>query len=233
MTRTARFQLKKQIGQVKYYGPGRGMLVGMCISATKQIGLAETYQGIHNNPGSNGFPKLDRPNIKRNTALQQKNRLRFHQAMAAWGELSAEGKALWSLKGKPSGRKGLNCFLSVYLKSPLAIQCDQLLNHGFGIQPFGLSAFGSPGMVGFTSGFYSNRHGERFDGVAGFGQSLFGRRNFGTPYYAKGNFGCGCQQFGSSSFGQLVLAPWQYGAGWQYFGLSPFGSTLPGAYGGA
>lgn len=233
MTRTARFRLRKQIGQVKYYGPGRGMLVGMCISASKQIGLAETYQGINNNPGSNGFPKLDRPNIKRNTASQQKNRLRFHQAVAAWQELSVEEKACWTLKGKPKRRKGFNVFLSEQLRTPIVIQGDQLLNHGFGIQPFGLSAFGSLGMEGFTSGFYSNRYGERFDGVAGFGQSLFGRRNFGTPYYAKGNFGFGYQQFGSSSFGQLVGAPWQYGAGWQYFGSSPFGSNLPGSYGGA
>ncbi len=233
MTRSARFKFRKQIAQVKYYGPGRGMLVGMCISASKQVGWAETYQAMPNSTGCIGFPKLDRPNIKRNTALQQKNRLRFHQAMAAWRELPTEVKALWALKGKPDRRKGINLFLSDQLLAAEDVQGEQLLNHGFGIQPFGISVFGSPGMVGFSCGFYSNKHGARFDGVAGFGQALFGRRNFGTPYYAKGNFGCGYQQFGSSSFGQLAEAPWQYGAGWQYFGPSPFGSTLPGAYGGA
>ena len=62
MTRTARFKFTKQIGQVRYYGPGQGVLVGYCLSAKKQIGCWETYQTIAPLEGSTGYPKLDRPN---------------------------------------------------------------------------------------------------------------------------------------------------------------------------
>ena len=244
MTRTARFDFKKQIGQVRYYGPGRGVLVGFCVTAQKQIGLWETYQKIPGLCGYNGYPKLDRPNIKRNSIKQQLNRLKMHLAMTAWGELSPEEKAAWNTLTRHTNRRGVNEFISRYMlglgwgrqdpeDSPFGQPAPAIINYGWGIQPFGLSTFGSAAVPGLEGGTYINKYGPLFDKAIGFGQGLFGRRSFGNPYHVKGNFGLGHQLFGCSSFGQFSGAPWQYGLGWQYFGSSPFGSTLPGSYGGA
>ncbi len=244
MTRSARFKLKKQIGQVKYYGPGPGVLVGFCIEAVNQVGLWESYQKIASLEGSTGYPKLDRPNVKRNTARQQLNRLKLYLAMDAWRELSPKLKQHWNELTNRSTRKGVNEFISRFILSlglgrqefgfsPFGQPVSKVINYGWGIQPFGLSTFGSPGIEGLECGVYSNVYGARFDKAAGFGQTLFGRRSFGSPYHVRGNFGFGQQLFGCSSFGQVKGAPWQYGLGWQYFGNSPFGSTLPGFYPGA
>ncbi|MDD5457484.1 MAG: hypothetical protein PHV30_10710 [Candidatus Margulisbacteria bacterium] len=244
MTRSARFKLKKQFSHMYFYGPGNGKLVGLCIEAQKQIGLWEIYQRIASIRGIIGYPKLDRPNVKRNTARQQLNRLKLYLAMVAWRELSPSEKQHWNEFTSRSTRKGVNEFISRFILSlgfgrqGFGTSCfgqpvPKIINYGWGIQPFGLSTFGSPGIEGLERGFYSNVYGARFDKAAGFGQTLFGRRSFGSPYHVRGNFGFGHQLFGCSSFGQVKGAPWQYGLGWQYFGNSPFGSTLPGFYPGA
>lgn len=244
MTRSARFRLKKQIGRVKYYGPGPGVLVGYCIEAKNQVGLWESYQRIAPIEGSTGYPKLDRPNVKRNTPKQQLNRTKLYLAMQAWRELSPEEKLYWNELTRRTNRKGVNEFLSRFMlslgfgrqdfgPSSFGQPAPKIINYGWGIQPFGLSIFGSPGIDGLEVGEYSNVYGHRFDKAAGFGQTLFGRRSFGSPYHVRYNFGFGHQLFGPSSFGQVKGAPWQYGLGWQYFGNSPFGSTVPGRYPGA
>ncbi len=244
MTRSARFRLKKQIGRLKYYGPGPGVLVGFCVSASNQIGLWDSYQRIAPLEGSIGYPKLDRPNVKRNTAKQQLNRLKLYLAMHAWRELTPQEKQIWNDLCRWNNLKGVNLFISRFIlslgfgrqkfgPSTFGQPAPLVVNYGWGIQPFGLSVFGSPSISGLSVGTYSNAYGHRFDKAAGFGQALFGRRGFGNLYHVRYNFGFGHQLFGSSSFGQVVSAPWQYGAGWQYFGNSPFGSTLPGRYPGA
>lgn len=244
MTRTARFQKKSQVGQLSYYGPGKGVLVGYCVSAKNQVGCWESYQRIASVDGVIGYPKLDRPNVKRNTAKQQLNRLKLYLAMGAWRDLSPAEKERWRSRAKVLNRKGVNFFLSQYIlslglgrqlfgSSSFGQPAPKVINYGWGIQPFGLSVFGSPGLDGLSGGVYSNVYGHRFDKAAGFGQTLFGRRSFGSSYHVRYNFGFGVQLLGCSSFGQVCGAPWQYGLGWQYFSNSPFGSTLPGRYPGA
>lgn len=143
----------RQFGLIRWYGEGKGLLVGYAVSARKQIGKRDIYRRQHWDGYSDGYPYFVPRGVHRMTQAQQTWRGAFRLAMMSWNRLPEHEKEKWRRRAQYKPVLGHNLYAKWYLSKA-----------GFGYAAFGTSAFGAPAYSAVRAGF----------GKTSFGYSVFG-----------------------------------------------------------
>lgn len=105
----------RRFGLIRWYGEGKGLLLGYAISARKQIGKRDIYRRQHWDGFTDGYPYFVPDSVYKRTAKQQAWREKFRQAMLAWNALPESDKQAWRERAAGRPVLGHNLFVQWWL----------------------------------------------------------------------------------------------------------------------